>query len=124
MERARYCCDSAVRGYHIYQDIWEANYGELLSCARETGNVFDPFAVCVAVYVCFRSDSWGGFPRYLATYCGLIFMDKEYTTKTTKISTPRKFLHIRYSVINVHDPLTVFKIIHNEIVPSRACVRP
>ena len=47
MERARYCCDSAVRGYHIYQDIWEANYGELLSCTRETGDVFDPFAVCV-----------------------------------------------------------------------------
>ena len=40
-------CDSAVRGYHIYQDIWEANYGELLSCTRETGNVFDPFAVCM-----------------------------------------------------------------------------
>ena len=27
-----YCCDSTVKGYHIYQDIWETNYGKLLSC--------------------------------------------------------------------------------------------
>ena len=47
IERVRYCCYSAVRGYHIYQDIWEANYGELLNCTRKTGNVFDLFAVCV-----------------------------------------------------------------------------
>ena len=45
MESICYCCDSAVRGYHIYQDIWEAYHGELLSCSRETGNVYGPFAV-------------------------------------------------------------------------------
>ena len=111
MERARYCCNSAVRGYHIYQDIWEANYGELLSCARETGNVFDPFAVCVAVYVCFRSDSWGGVPRYLATCCGLIFVEGVYhemhkNLYTSKISTrmvysdlPNVYTTYSYSIL-------------------------
>ena len=43
-----------------------------------------------------NTDSWGGFARYLATCCGLIFVDKEYTTKSTKIYTPRKFLRVRY----------------------------
>ena len=44
---ARYCCDSVVRGYHVYKEVWEARRGEMLSCARETGSTFDPFAVCV-----------------------------------------------------------------------------
>ena len=43
----------------------------------------------------FRGQSWGGFARYLAT-CGLIFVDKEYTTKSMKIYAPRKFLRVRY----------------------------
>ena len=42
-----------------------------------------------------NTDSWGGFARYLATRCGLIFMDKEYTTKSTKIYTPQKFLRVQ-----------------------------
>ena len=68
MERARYCYDSAVRGYQIYQDIWEANYGELLSCTRETGNVFDPFASDHALTCTLKKNledgSWGRFARY------------------------------------------------------------
>ena len=36
-------CYSAVRGYRIYQDIREANYGELLSCMREMEHVYDLF---------------------------------------------------------------------------------
>ena len=43
----RFCYDSDVRGYHVYKDVWEASHGELLNCERETGNSFDPFAVCV-----------------------------------------------------------------------------
>ena len=39
--------DSDVHGYHVYKDVWEASHGELLNCERETGNSFDPFAVCV-----------------------------------------------------------------------------
>ena len=46
-DRERYCCESEVMGYHIYQDIWEARHGEILNCFRETGNAFNPFTVCV-----------------------------------------------------------------------------
>ena len=31
----------------------------------------------------------------ILTYCGLIFVGKEYTTKSTKIYTPRKSLRVR-----------------------------
>ena len=97
MERVRYSCDSAVRGYYIYQDIWEANYGELLSCTRETGNVFDPFAVCEQKH----GDIIGHVPRKISAICGLIFVGKEHTTKSTKIYTPRKFLRVRYSGLDM-----------------------
>ena len=30
--------DSVIRGYHIYKDTWEASYGEMFHCMRETGN--------------------------------------------------------------------------------------
>ena len=25
------CCDSVVRGYHVYKEVWEASRGEMLS---------------------------------------------------------------------------------------------
>ena len=34
-----------VRGYHVYQDEWDAVIGEVLQCRRETGNRHDPYAV-------------------------------------------------------------------------------
>ena len=34
------------------------------------------------------------FAKY-ASYCGLIFVDKRHTAKSTKIHTPRNFLRIR-----------------------------
>ena len=36
-----------VRGYHIYEEIWDASIGEELLCARELTNPRDPFAVAV-----------------------------------------------------------------------------
>ena len=34
-----------------------------------------------------------GFAK-CSSYCGLIFVDKRHNTKSTKISTPQKFLHV------------------------------
>ena len=37
-----------VRGYHVYQSIWDAaNDGEELECCREIGNIHDPSAVAI-----------------------------------------------------------------------------
>ena len=38
---------SAVRGYHIYKDIWEPSVGEKLIAHREFGNQFNKFAIKV-----------------------------------------------------------------------------
>lgn len=35
---------SCVRGYHVYEDIWDAS-GEELPCQCENGNCANPFAV-------------------------------------------------------------------------------
>ena len=36
-----------MRGYHVYNDIWEAAVGETLVCIREPRNTHDRYAVTV-----------------------------------------------------------------------------
>ena len=36
-----------VRGYHVYQGVWEVCIGEILPCIREVGNRHDPYAIAV-----------------------------------------------------------------------------
>jgi len=62
-----FCCDSAVRGYHQYKDIWEASYGEVLNCVRETENSFDPFAVSIIK----DGEIVGHVPTKISATCSL-----------------------------------------------------
>ena len=39
--------EAMVRGYHVYQSVWEAVNGKVLECSREIGNRSDPYAVAV-----------------------------------------------------------------------------
>ena len=32
-----------IHGYHVYQDIWDAQQGERLTCVPEVGNIHDLF---------------------------------------------------------------------------------
>ena len=41
--------EAMVRGYHVYQTVWEVNIGEILPCIREPANRQDPHAVAIAV---------------------------------------------------------------------------
>ena len=36
-----------IRGYHIYEDIWEVAVGETVECVLEPGNFHDKNAVAV-----------------------------------------------------------------------------
>ena len=36
--KMRWC----VRGYHVFQEDWDADFGDELECLRETGNGLDP----------------------------------------------------------------------------------
>ena len=38
---------SAVRGYHVYRDVWEPSVGEKFVARREFDNRFNKFAVKV-----------------------------------------------------------------------------
>ena len=42
-----FTCESAVRGYHIYQGIWGASCGQTFPCLQEEGNPFNLLAVSV-----------------------------------------------------------------------------
>ena len=56
-----------VRGYHVYQDEWDAVIGEVLQCRRETGNRHDPYAVATL------SDGRvvGHVPRKISPVCSI-----------------------------------------------------
>ena len=42
-----FVCESRVKVYHIYKDIWVPDLmrPEILTCMREAGNVADPFSL-------------------------------------------------------------------------------
>ena len=58
---------SAVRGYHVYHDIWYTLIEEKLLCQREADNYADPFAVAVVK----SGNVVGHAPRKISTLCSL-----------------------------------------------------
>ena len=59
--------ESCVRGYHIYQEQWEAAIGEELECQRERGNAADAYAVSVIK----EGVIIGHLPRRISRVCTL-----------------------------------------------------
>ena len=51
--------DSAVRGYHVCQDVWKPAAGEKLHAEQEFDNLMDKFAVKVTK----NSETVGHMPR-------------------------------------------------------------
>ena len=61
-----FAIEAMVRGYHVYQSIWDAAIdGENLERFREVGNIHDPSAVAI------RKDGSvvGHVPRTLSAVC-------------------------------------------------------
>ena len=56
-----------VRGYHVYQEVWEVCIGEILPCIREVGNRHDPYAIAV------KKDDIvvGHLPRKISCICSI-----------------------------------------------------
>ena len=61
-------CESVIPGYHIYQAIWVASYGETFNCLREMGNVFDSFAATVVR----DGEIIGHVPKLISAACSLL----------------------------------------------------
>ena len=59
--------NSMVRGYHVYQEVWEVRIGEVLPCVREVGNRHDPYAIAV------KKDELvvGHLPRKISCICSI-----------------------------------------------------
>ena len=64
---ATFSWTSNIRGYHVYQEIWVASEGEVLSCMREVGNIQDPFAVAIKK----SSTTVGHVPRKVSAVCSM-----------------------------------------------------
>ena len=80
--RVRFTCDSVIRGYHMYKEIWEASCRLVFPCLREVGNAFNPFAVSVVR----DSDIIGHVPRKISATCSLILRNRS-TVKCTVTGT-------------------------------------
>ena len=62
---------TAVRGFHVYQCIWDAaNAGEILRCVREVGYSDDPFD---AVAIKKGATTLEHVPRKISTICCIFF---------------------------------------------------
>ena len=58
--------DSAVRGYHVYQDVWKPAAGEKLHAEQEFDNLMDKFAVKVTK----NNETVGHLPREYSRISG------------------------------------------------------
>ena len=76
---------SAVRGYHVYKDIWTATEGEILPCSRELHNLRDPFAVAVKKGPLIV----GHVPRIISAACSM-FLRKNGTI-TCQVTGNRRY---------------------------------
>ena len=58
---------SHIRGYHIYNAIWDATYAvrEELQCARELENVKDGYVISILQ----DSDVLGHLPQKISKFC-------------------------------------------------------
>ena len=67
MDVREFECESCIRGYHVYKEIWNPTVGEHLICERESLNPSDRYAVAVV-----KDDVIiGHLPRVLSQLCSL-----------------------------------------------------
>ena len=80
--------DSCIRGHHVSKSFWTSSIDETLSCEREEGNMYDPYAVSM-----FQSENArvvGHIPRKISAACSL-FLCHEGNTITATVTGHRKF---------------------------------
>ena len=76
---------SCVRGYHDYKDRWIPVTNKELACQRESGNVYDPYAVAVTK----NNGIVGHVPRKMSAMCSLFL--RKGGTISCSITGPRQY---------------------------------
>ena len=77
--------DAMIRGYHVYQEIWDPFLGEELTCQRETVNRQDPFAVALVRSTPVRTVV-GHVPRKISSVCSMFWLGAgEFTVELAEL---------------------------------------
>ena len=64
--------EAMVRGYHEYQNAWDAPIGKILSCEREVCNIHDTFVVPIKMMV--KDRITAGCPYFRSFLSNLKFL--------------------------------------------------
>ena len=82
---------TALRGFHVYKNVWEPTIGEVLSCERDIRNSHDTFAVAIKN----SSEVVGHIPRFLSSICSIfIRRGREIVCRIT--GTLQTFLRVEW----------------------------
>ena len=64
--------DAAIRGYHIYKEIWSNPvHEERLVCECKIGNSHDPLSVVMKKLIEGNSTVVGHIPRHISPFCSI-----------------------------------------------------
>ena len=77
--------ESAIRGYHVYREIWNPVLGEELTTQREHGNPEDAFAVKIKK----GDETVGHIGKELSKICWLFLHDGSIVAEVTSCSKRR-----------------------------------
>ena len=87
---ATFVVDSAIRGYHIYKDIWPSPVIEdQLLCEREIGNSHDPMSVAVKKQIDGENTVVGHVPRRISPLCSVFI--RRGGSITCIVNGPRRY---------------------------------
>ena len=69
---ASFVIDAAIRGYHVYKEIWPNTIDEeQLICEREVGNSHAPLAVAIKKLIDGSNTIVGHMPRRISPLCSV-----------------------------------------------------
>ena len=70
---ASFVIDAAIRGYHVYKEIWPNPINEeQLICEHEVGNSYDSLAVAIMKLIDGSNTIVGHVPRHISPLCSVL----------------------------------------------------
>ena len=83
---ALFTMETAVHGYHVYQNIWNSRVGERLECRCEDDNIHDMYVVAVIKP---GTGVVGHLPRLISTPCNRFI--ENHGTITCVVTGSRRY---------------------------------
>ena len=62
----------AIRGFHVYRELWEPKLGQKIQIDQEIGNIHDPFAISLGAKIVGKltdNEIVGHIPREISRFC-------------------------------------------------------